>query len=101
MLEKYWGRWDLDSFKRITLTVPHELLDGEFVIFVNSVERTDIGYAKVTGYTTFGFESNTDMTRINIIGTSEIPEFGSISGLVFVVSLISAVTFGTMLRRNM
>lgn len=90
-----------DSFKRIALTVPHELLDGEFVIFVNGVERTDIGYAKVTGYTTFGFESNTDMTRIDIIGTSAIPEFGPISGLVLVVSLISVVTFGTRLRRNL
>lgn len=90
-----------DSFKRVGLTVPHELLDGEFVIFVNGVERTDIWYSKITGFTIFGFESNTDKTHIEIIGTSAIPEFGPISGLVLVISLISVVTLGTRLRLNL
>jgi hypothetical protein len=81
-----------DSFKRIALTVPHELLDGDFVIFVNGVERTDVVYSKVTGYTTFGFESSTDKTRIEIIGTSAIPEFGPLSSLILAVSLISAIS---------
>jgi hypothetical protein len=91
-----------DSFKRIALTVPHELLDGEFVIFVNGVERTDIGYSKIKGYTTFGFEENSDKTRIEIIGTSAIPEFGPLSSLILVVSLISMIgVFGTKFRKNL
>lgn len=89
-----------DSFKRIALTVPHELLDGEFVIFVNGVERTDIWYTKVTGYTTFGFESNTDKTHIEIIGTSAIPEFGMITALVLTISILLIVTFSRFSRLN-
>ncbi|MGI0009545.1 MAG: hypothetical protein ACRD92_08000 [Nitrosopumilaceae archaeon] len=87
-----------DSLKRITLSVPHELLDGEFVIFVNGVERTDIGYNKIQGYTIFGLESNTDKTHIEIIGTSAIPEF-PVAGMILIAS-ITAMMITTRTKWN-
>lgn len=89
-----------DSFKRIALTVPHELLDGEFVIFVNGVERTDIGYSKIKGYTTFGFEGDSDKTRIEIIGTSAIPEFGTIAVLILIASILPIILFTRFLQSS-
>jgi hypothetical protein len=85
-----------DPLKRFEVKVPHELLDGQFVFFVNGVERTDINYAKFDGYSSFHFESSENMTRVELVGTSAIPEFGHIS--VVVLAAASALTLASWRR---
>lgn len=90
-----------DTYKRLVITIPSALLDGDFVILENGVQRTDIEHQKHNNGTTFDFRANLDTTKIEIIGTSAVPEFGTFSGLVLTVLLISTIVLGTKFRKNL
>jgi len=90
-----------DTYRRISLQVPTSLLDGDFVFFENGVQRTDIQTKKTEGFSEFDFKANTDKTRIELVGTSAVPEFGLMSVSVLIVSLVSVVIFGTRFRKNL
>jgi len=81
-----------DSYKRAEIFISHELLDGEFTFFVNGVQRTDIETYKETGYSYISPGIVTDKTKIEIIGTTAIPEF-PVAALVLVASIITTIFF--------
>jgi len=79
-----------DSYKRAEIFIPHELLDGEFTFFVNGVQRTDIETHKEAGYSYISPGIVTDKTKIEIIGTTAIPEF-PVTALVLIASIIASL----------
>lgn len=90
-----------DTYRRISLKVPTSLLDGDFVIFENGVQRTDIEVSKrIKGYSAFDFKANAGKTKIEIVGTSAVPEFGSVAALILAASLISVIgIYGMRFRK--
>lgn len=89
-----------DTYKRLVITIPSALLDGDFVILENGVQRTDIEHQKHNSSTTFDFRANLDSTKIEIIGTSAVPEFGTIAVLILTVLILSVVLFTRFSRLN-
>ncbi|MDE2590052.1 MAG: hypothetical protein KGL95_10360, partial [Patescibacteria group bacterium] len=64
-----------DSFRHVDFTIPNELLDGNFTVFVNGQER-DGSIQKHQGYTSFSpWPGQDNHTTIVIVGTTAIPEF--------------------------
>ena len=68
--------------------------DTEFIVMVNGepadIEEND---SKLAGHRTLTISFGAGDTTIEIIGTSVIPEFGSIALLILIVSIITVVVF--------
>lgn len=93
-----------DPMRVIQARFAHELLDGEFTVFVNGepINPPPIGKSYEYSELWWRQESNqTDKAVIEIFGTSAIPEFDSLSSLILTVSLILAITIFTKFRKNL
>jgi len=89
-----------DNIKRISILVPHELLSGEYTLFVDGKEKIldKSNFKKYEGTTLFSIHGTEDDTNIKIIGTIAIPEFGIITTLIFGLSVIPIVFFRKQLK---
>lgn len=82
-----------DSFRQVDFDIPTELLDGDFTVLVNGVER-DANIHKMDGYTHFiPWPGEDDHTTIEVIGTSAVPEFGILAPIVLTMSIIPIIFF--------
>ncbi|RDJ31550.1 MAG: hypothetical protein DWQ18_01735 [Crenarchaeota archaeon] len=80
-----------EPYRRVDFGIPNELLDGDFTVLVNGVER-DGNIRKTEGYTHFSpWPGEDDHTKIEVIGTSAIPEFEGIALLLLGAAIIPIV----------
>lgn len=92
------------SIKRIDVYVNHFTLYGDYTLFVDGVQQNldSNNVHKYPGQTLFTIWGTNEKTTIEIIGTSAIPEFGSLSSLILTVSLIAVIgVFGRRFRKNL
>lgn len=79
-----------ESPSRVDIAVPQELLGGNYTVFVNGERQEGMHFFRNGGYSWFSPEiSNEDNITIEIIGTSAIPELGSISAALGLAMLIA------------
>jgi len=83
-----------DSLKQVSILVPHELLNGKYTVFENGVEQNlvDYGrYSEINGYSEFRPWIDSDHTRVEIVGTTVIPEFQSVAVIVLIASILPII----------
>ncbi|GEM_PF-6755687 len=92
-----------DSPKRIDVYVNHYTLYGNYTVFVDGVQQNldSNNVHEYPGQTLFTIWGANDKTTIEIIGTSAIPEFGPLSGLILTISLISVIVAFGRVRKNL
>jgi hypothetical protein len=67
-----------DPLKRIDISIPHELLYGNYKVLVNGAEQdleSTGNIKKIEGYTLFSIRLDEEASAIEIMGTTAIPEF--------------------------
>ena len=80
-----------EPFRQVEFSIPTELLDGDFVVYVNGIER-DGNIKKYDGYTRFSpWPGEDDHTIIEVIGTSAIPEFQTVVMFVLLLSMLPVI----------
>jgi hypothetical protein len=92
-----------DTYKRIGIQIPNELLNGDFQVLVNGEEQDDV-YRHLENFTLFDIRSNHDKTQIQLIGTNVVPEFGmtlvSISVLVALIMMMVGMQLSSGYNRK-
>lgn len=81
-----------DSKKTFGIHFPHRLLDGDLIVLVNGdVDFDNFSINKTQNETIIGIVANSNHTKVEIIGTSAIPEFETIVFVIFAVSMMTAI----------
>lgn len=81
----------------VTLRIPRELVDAEnnnFLVMITASPEQLVDYKIVSSddsYFTIQLDVPNDTSKISIIGTRVIPEFGTITMMILVISIISIV----------
>ena len=73
----------------LELRLPSELIDGNFVIWIDSEKISDFEQTKDGDLNILYVSLEPDSELLTIIGTSVVPEFGSLSMIILVMSIIS------------
>jgi len=89
-----------DPFRQVDFDIPAELLDGDFTVLVNGIEREG-NMKKTDGYTHFApWPGEDNHTVIEVIGTSAVPEFGFLAFTVLVFSVLSIILVSRLYQRQ-
>lgn len=81
-----------DAKKQFGIHFPHKLLDGDLTVLIND----DVGFDnfsvnKKLDETIVGVDANSNYTKVEIIGTSAIPEFGVIVMMIMLISVLPII----------
>ncbi|MCA9820703.1 MAG: PEFG-CTERM sorting domain-containing protein [Nitrosarchaeum sp.] len=94
---------DLDTaepFRQVGFSIPSELLDGDFTVFVNGIER-DGNIRKTDGYTHFSpWPGEDDHTTIQVVGTTAIPEFQTVATMILAASILPIMLLRKKFSKN-
>ena len=81
-----------DAKKQFGIHFPHRLLDGELTVLVNgNVDFENVSVDKKHDETVVGVSSISNHTKVEIIGTSAIPEFEAIALMIMTMSILPLV----------
>ena len=81
-----------DAKKRFGIHFPHKLLDGELTVLVNGdVDFDNFSINKKHDETIVRVDAISNYTTVEIIGTSAIPEFQTITMLVLLFSMLPVI----------
>jgi len=75
----------------LELRLPSELLDGPFVIWVDGQKLSDFEHIQGDELNVLLVPLNADSKIITIVGTSIVPEFGSMTMVILTVSIVTMV----------
>jgi len=75
----------------LELRLPTELIDGNFVIWVDGEKVSDFEQVKEEDLNVLYMELSLDSSLLTIMGTSIVPEFGSMAMTILVISIVSMI----------
>ena len=83
---------------RIVLDLPREFIDAEkqngkdetYIVLINGIETTHKESIGHTDYRTLTIDFNED-SKIEIIGTYVIPEFGAIAMMIMIIGILTVI----------
>ena len=75
----------------IELRLPSALIDGPYVIWVDGEKISDFEHVKDGDLNTLFLPLSAESKILTIVGTSVVPEFGSIVMLILTISIISII----------
>ncbi len=75
----------------LTLMLPKNLISGPLVIWVDGEEITDSIMTEGEEINKLEIPLNRDSDRVTLVGTSVVPEFGTIAMMILVVGIISII----------
>lgn len=76
----------------LTLMLPKNLIRGPFVIWADGQQITNFDLTEDGGINKIKIPLNRESERISIVGTSIVPEFGTISMAILSIGVISVMT---------
>jgi predicted secreted protein with PEFG-CTERM motif len=82
----------------LKLRLPAGLIDGPFVIIVDGEKLTDYEHFKDNDLNTISISIPDDSKLLTIIGTSIVPEFGSLSIVILAIAIVSIMITGQKSR---
>ena len=82
----------------LELYLPSELIDGNFVVWIDGEKISDFEQVKDDGFSILYIYVDADSELLTIMGTSVVPEFGSMVMLMFVISVISVIALSQKSR---
>ena len=82
----------------LELRLPSELIDGQFVIWVDGEKLSDYEQIRDGDLNVLFIPLNEDSKMLTIIGTSVVPEFGSMAVIIFGISVVSVVILNQRFR---
>jgi len=85
----------------LELRLPSQLIDGNFVIWVDGKKLTNYEQILDDDLNVLYIPLNADSNLLTIMGTSVVPEFGSMTMIILVMSIISMVILSQKFRMNM
>lgn len=88
-----------DARKFFEIKFPYRLLDGELIVLVNGKNDDSLSSAhKRHDGNLVGIRADSDHTVVEIIGTSAIPEFGSIAAWILSILILSVLAYARLSR---
>lgn len=78
----------------LKIRLPVDLIDGPFVIIVDGKKITEFEYFKDNDLNTLSISMPDDSKLLTIIGTSIVPEFGSLSIIILAIATMSIILMG-------
>lgn len=78
----------------LKIRLPVDLIDGPFVIIVDGKKITEFEYFKDNDLNTLSISMPVDSKLLTIIGTSIVPEFGSLSIIILAIATMSIILMG-------
>lgn len=84
------GTSHLDN-NTLKIRLPSELIDGPFVVIIDGTKITDFEHFKENDLNTISIPLHDDSKILTIIGTTIVPEFGSLSIIILAISIVSII----------
>ena len=84
----------------LELLLPSELIDGPFVVWVDGEKLSDFELVQEDDLNVLTMTLNSDSQSFTIIGTSIVPEFGSIAVVILGVSIVTMIGLSQRYRIN-
>ena len=75
----------------LELRLPTKLIDGNFVIWIDGEKISDFEQVKEDDLNVLYLELSPDASLLTIMGTSVVPEFGSMAMIILVISIVSMI----------
>ncbi len=76
----------------LELRLPSDLIDGNFVIWIDGEKISDFDQIKDDDVHVVFLTMNADSELLTIMGTSVVPEFGTMGIMILLISIISVIT---------
>jgi hypothetical protein len=94
---------NLRNSSRIDFAVPRDLIGGNYTILVNGVAQPNQNdqYYSTDSYTWFSpvvNKTSSDRITVDVIGTTVVPEFGSVTQLLLMIGLGTLIAYTGILR---
>ena len=77
----------------LELRLPTQLIDGPFVIWADNEKITNYESENDGDLTTLLIPLSSESETLTIVGTTVVPEFGTLAMLILIVSILSVVIF--------
>ena len=75
----------------LIVMIPSEVLEFPMLVYVDGQKETQSIRSAIGGITTMSVPLSSDSKEVKIIGVKVIPEFGSVTTLILVISIISLI----------
>ena len=75
----------------LIVMIPSEVLEFPMLVYVDGQKETQSIRSAIGGTTTMFVPLSSDSKEVKIIGMKVIPEFGSVTSLILVISIISLI----------
>ena len=75
----------------LIIMLPEELIENPNIVWIDDQQITDFESYYEDGITTMIIPLEADSEEVTIVGSSVVPEFGSVAALIFAVAIISTV----------
>jgi len=82
----------------LLLRLPTELIDGNFVIWIDGEKISDFDQIKDGDVNVVLLTVDADSELLTIMGTSVVPEFGTMGIMILLISIISMIALSQKSR---
>ena len=80
---------------KFVVKLPQDLIGGPLQVWIDEVQITNFEQNTLEGITTLSIPLQSDSELVTVVGTSVVPEFGTIAALIFAISIIATITVST------